>query len=71
MSVKTDSDLIEELRQVATGRAGRQARWCHKHNVHEPIVSNLLRGRLKTVPTSVSLALGYRMVRSFVRVGDG
>jgi hypothetical protein len=71
MSVKTDSDLIEELRQVATGRAGRQARWCREKGVAEPMVSNLLHGRMKTVPTSISLALGYRMVRSFVRVGDG
>lgn len=68
--MKTDKDLIEELRQVASGKTGRQARWCRENGVREQVVSMLLHGHLKTVPTQVSLALGYRMQRSFVRLGN-
>ena len=68
--MKTDKDLIEELRKVASGKWGRAGRWCEQHGVHQPVVSQLLNGQMRTVPTQVAKALGYKMVRTFVRLPD-
>lgn len=66
--MKSDADLIEELRAIDAVK-GRMRQWCIEHGVDRSVASALITGRLGTVPAQVSLALGYRMQRSFVRLG--
>jgi len=64
--VKTDKDLIAELRTIDAVK-GRMCQWCIERGVDRSTVSALITGRLGTVPTQVSIALGYRMKRIYVR----
>jgi hypothetical protein len=63
---KSDADLIEELRAIDAVK-GRMRQWCIERDVDRSTVSALITGRLGTVPTQVSIALGYRMKRIYVR----
>jgi hypothetical protein len=67
--MKTDSDLIDELRAIDAVK-GQMRQWCIENGVDRSAVSALITGRLGTVPTQVSIALGYRMKRIYVRAND-
>ncbi len=66
---KSDSDLIDELRVIDAVK-GRMRQWCIENGVDRSTVSALITGRLGTVPTHVSIALGYRMKRVYVRADN-
>ena len=64
-----NTEQFIELLRKSTEEAGSVSRWCQDAKLHQPYISDVLRGVRPPSP-AIAAALGYRRVFSFEPVSD-